>query len=48
MRFGNVTLSKTSLINDVKPIVEKSLLDRIINSLNPVASAVATGTVNKI
>ncbi|HFK5583747.1 TPA: RHS repeat domain-containing protein, partial [Elizabethkingia anophelis] len=45
---GNVTLSKTRLINDVKPTAERSLLDRITNSLNPVASAVATGTVNKI
>jgi len=45
---GNVTLSKTWLINDVKPTAQRSVIDRVTNAVNPVASAIATGTIDKI
>ncbi len=40
---GNVTLSKTWLMNDVKPTAERSLLDRTTNVISPIGSAVASG-----
>lgn len=42
------TLSKTWLINDVKPTAQRSLIDRATNFINPVASAITTGTLDKI
>ncbi|MCJ7932443.1 MAG: hypothetical protein MUW56_02100 [Chryseobacterium sp.] len=45
---GNVTLSKTWLLNDVKPTAQRSLIDRATNAVSPVASAIATGTIDKI
>jgi len=44
----NGTLSRTWLLNDVKPTVQRSFLDRAFNALNPVGSAIATGTIDKI
>ena len=40
---GNATLSKTWLLNDVKPTSQRSFLDRATNRINPVGAAVATG-----
>lgn len=45
---GNVTLSKTWLLNDVKPTAQRSLIDRALNATDAVASAIATGTLDKI
>ncbi|WP_394664867.1 hypothetical protein [uncultured Chryseobacterium sp.] len=45
---GNVTLSYSWLLNDVKPTVQRSLIDRATNILSPAASAVTTGTLDKI
>ncbi|KIA95220.1 hypothetical protein OC25_07870 [Pedobacter kyungheensis] len=42
------TLSRTWLLNDVKPTAQRSFLDRAINALNPVGSAIATGAIDKI
>lgn len=43
-----VTLSRTWLLNDVKPTAQRSAFDRVFNALNPTGSAIATGTVDKI
>jgi RHS repeat-associated protein len=45
---GNVTLSKTWLLNDVKPTAQRSLIDRATNAVSPVASAITTGSIDKI
>ncbi|MCF2217927.1 hypothetical protein H9Q08_01250 [Chryseobacterium sp. PS-8] len=45
---GNITLSKTWLLNDVKPTAQRSFIDRAVNFANPVGSAIATGTLDKI
>lgn len=45
---GNVTLSRTWLLNDVKPTAQRSLIDRATNFINPVASAITTGAIDKI
>jgi len=42
------TLSRTWLLNDVKPTAQRSVLDRVFNALNPVGSALTTGTMDKI
>ncbi|SIT19103.1 hypothetical protein [Chryseobacterium gambrini] len=46
---GNVTLSYSWLLNDVKPTAQRSLIDRATNIiLSPAASAVKIGTLDKI
>lgn len=45
---ANGTLSQTWLLNDVKPTAQRSVADRILNALNPVGSAIVTGTIDRI
>ena len=42
------TLSRTWLINDVKPTAQRSLIDRAFNAVNPIGSAIITGTMGRI
>ncbi|KIO74561.1 hypothetical protein TH53_25730 [Pedobacter lusitanus] len=44
----SATLSRTWLLNDVKPTTQRSVLDKVFNALNPVDSAIATGATDKI
>ncbi|MDO5614808.1 MAG: RHS repeat-associated core domain-containing protein [Cruoricaptor ignavus] len=45
---ANATLSKTWLINDVRPTSQRSMVDRVTNAVSPITSALATGTLEKI
>jgi hypothetical protein len=47
-RGSGATLSKTWLLNDVKPTAQRSLIDVATNRINPVGSAFVTGTLDKI
>ncbi|WP_260206548.1 RHS repeat domain-containing protein, partial [Elizabethkingia anophelis] len=44
----NGTLSKTLLVNDMKETSKRSLIDRVTNAINPIASAIATGAMARI
>lgn len=42
------TSSKTTLINNVKPTAQRSLIDRATNAISPTTSAITTGTIDRI
>lgn len=44
----NGTLSNTKLINDIKPTGKRNIVDRALNAINPVGSALITGAIDKI
>ena len=42
------TGAQTWLINDVKPTAQRGIFDRLNNKINPIGSAISTGTAAKL